>query len=350
MALTNRIRNFHAAIPIGDLSQVSEARRAVELEAKLCGFEETQRGKLAIVVTEIATNIARHTPGGELLYRLLDLPTGQAMEVLGVDRGPGMVDTARCLADGFSTGATPGNGFGAIQRQSDEFDLYSMSGRGTAVLARVRAGKALGTNEAPDLSFGGVSVPYPGEALCGDAWRLCWGAAGFSLLVSDGLGHGLKADEASWAAMDVFEQAPFTALPALMQRIDQGLRGTRGGTVAIATFDAGRKRLVYSGIGNISGRLIVGAGSRGLISSNGTVGAHTGKFQQFEYEWPLDATLVMHSDGLQTRWDIGSYPGLALRHPGVIAATLYRDYQRGRDDVTVAAVKYNSKPGLRGLG
>ena len=48
----------------------------------------------------------------------------------------------------------------------------------------------------------------------------------------------------------------------------------------------------------------------------------------------------MHSDGLGTHWDLGTYPGLTARHPGLIASVLYRDFARRRDDVTVIVAKY----------
>ena len=46
----------------------------------------------------------------------------------------------------------------------------------------------------------------------------------------------------------------------------------------------------------------------------------------------------MHSDGLQTSWDLDRYPGIHRRDPALIAALLYRDFERGRDDVTVVVV------------
>ena len=57
--------------------------------------------------------------------------------------------------------------------------------------------------------------------------------------------------------------------------------------------------------------------------------------QLFDYPLAEDALLVMHSDGLQTRWDLERYPGLQNRHCALIAAVLFRDYSRNRDDVTV---------------
>jgi hypothetical protein len=61
--------------------------------------------------------------------------------------------------------------------------------------------------------------------------------------------------------------------------------------------------------------------------------------QELEYEWRQDALLVMHSDGLQSRWSLEPYPGLRLRHPSVIAAVLYRDFRRGHDDTAVVALR-----------
>ena len=68
---------------------------------------------------------------------------------------------------------------------------------------------------------------------------------------------------------------------------------------------------------------------------NGTLGHTIGRIQQFAYPWDKDSSLIMHSDGLATRWDLNKYPGLAHRHPTLIAAALYRDFARDRDDVTV---------------
>jgi hypothetical protein len=46
----------------------------------------------------------------------------------------------------------------------------------------------------------------------------------------------------------------------------------------------------------------------------------------------------MHSDGLSARWDLKNRPDLLARHPAIIAAALYRDHGRERDDATVVVV------------
>ena len=47
----------------------------------------------------------------------------------------------------------------------------------------------------------------------------------------------------------------------------------------------------------------------------------------------------MCSDGIGTRWNLDAYPGLLEHHPMLLAAVLYRDFQRGRDDATVVVVR-----------
>jgi hypothetical protein len=54
----------------------------------------------------------------------------------------------------------------------------------------------------------------------------------------------------------------------------------------------------------------------------------------------------MHSDGLNTRWDLALYPGIWSKHPALIAGLLYRDFSRERDDVTVLVAKSRQEPDI----
>jgi hypothetical protein len=96
---------------------------------------------------------------------------------------------------------------------------------------------------------------------------------------------------------------------------------------------------VYAGVGNISAVVLSQGASRSLVSHSGTLGVATPKIQEFKSEWPPDGVLVLHSDGLQTRWDLSSYAGLLARHPAVIGGALLRDFRRQRDDASVVVVK-----------
>jgi hypothetical protein len=63
------------------------------------------------------------------------------------------------------------------------------------------------------------------------------------------------------------------------------------------------------------------------------------KLQQFQYDLLEGDLLLMHSDGLTSRWKLADYPGLSHRVPALIAAVLYRDFKRGRDDATVLVAR-----------
>jgi len=63
------------------------------------------------------------------------------------------------------------------------------------------------------------------------------------------------------------------------------------------------------------------------------------RVQEFVYDWSPDATLVMHSDGIQSRWSLADYPGLSQRDPALVAALLARDFRRGHDDLTVLVAR-----------
>ena len=99
----------------------------------------------------------------------------------------------------------------------------------------------------------------------------------------------------------------------------------------------------YAGLGNIAASIVSPRESKSLISYNGIAGHEARKIQEFGYEWPADALLVVHSDGLSARWDLSRYPGLAVRDPSVVAGVLYRDFSRGRDDALVVVVRAASR-------
>src|SRR5436853_5031629 len=102
--------------PVSEASQVAEARRAAASLAQKTGMDETVAGKLAIVVTEAATNLVKHGGGGSILLSAHERRGASGVEMLAIDKGPGMADIHRCAGDGYSTAGSPGNGLGAIAR------------------------------------------------------------------------------------------------------------------------------------------------------------------------------------------------------------------------------------------
>lgn len=326
---------------IDDPSRPGEARRAATAMASRAGFDETGRGKVALVATEAATNLAKYAPGGEILIQALEWGSLGGLEILSVDNGPGMVDVGRCLADGYSTSGSPGNGLGAIGRLAHQFDVYSRPGDGTAIIARIWSGPPPEAGRAGGLEFGCVNLPVDGEFVCGDSWAVAQVEGRDLVLVVDGLGHGPQAAEAADEAVRVFGSRAWQGPGEVVQAAHAALRSTRGAALAVAQLDRGRGQVLFSGVGNVGGVILDPAEGRrtSLVSHNGTVGHMVRKVQEFAYPWSRGSLLVMSSDGLGTRWDLERYAGLAARHPGLVAGVLYRDFRRTRDDVTVVVAR-----------
>lgn len=314
-------------------SDVGSARRKAAALAGEAGLDETACGKVGIIVNELANNILKHAGHGTLLLQRIGID-GAGVEVLAVDAGPGMADVEKCLADGYSTSGTAGNGLGAVQRLSDEFDIWSASS-GTVVLSRL-------FRDAADRSaggIGGVCVALKGELACGDAWAVRRDAADVFVLVVDGLGHGAAAAEAAESALAIFRKDETSGTRQLLEQMHRTMQTTRGAAVAIAKVERDAQQVNYCAVGNIAGRLQHADGSRGLMSNNGIVGGQFRRMEEIIYPWNGQAQIILHSDGLQSRWALENYPGLASRHPAIIAAVLFRDFSRERDDATVVVVK-----------
>lgn len=323
-------------LAVTESSQAGHARRTAAALAARLGFNEEAQGKVAIVVSEAAKNLVAHTKGvgGQILLRALHAGPHSGLEVLALDKGPGMADVDRCLRDGYSTAGTSGVGLGAMRRMSALFDIHSAPGVGTAVLAQLWADKP---PPASGVEVGAVCVPMPGEEVCGDSWAVDFKQGRLFVLVADGLGHGPEAARASRAAVVSFlEQGPL-ALVDLMRAAHQELRSTRGAAVALASVDGAR--LHFAGVGNIAAAVVSPGDIQRLVSMNGTLGHQAHRMQQFSYAWDPGDTLVMCSDGLATQWRLDPYPGLLARHPSLVAGVLYRDFARGRDDATVLVVR-----------
>jgi anti-sigma regulatory factor (Ser/Thr protein kinase) len=327
------------SLPVTDSSHVSTARRAVLNFARRIDFPDALAEKAALIATELGTNLVKHATGGELLLQAVrhavDL---YALHLMAVDRGPGMSNLRECLKDGYSTAGSPGTGLGAIRRLSDDFDVYSQTGCGTVVWSQLWS-RSPTLRPGVTMDIGSVSRPKRGEDVCGDHWSVIDQQGRWQFLVADGLGHGPPASEASTQAARIFDNALNRDLPDLLHAIHAGLRSTRGAAVSIADIEAGRPLVRYAGVGNIAGEVISTSGIRSMVSLNGTAGVEMRKVTEFTYPWSDEAVLVLHSDGLSSRWNIDHYPGLVSRHPAVIAGVLYRDHDRGHDDVTVLAVK-----------
>lgn len=320
-----------------DISSVAVARRAGAVLARELHFDETRAGQLALVITEAATNIIKHVGEGQIFLRALHQDARAGIEVIALDKGPGIDNLDWHAEDGNSTAGTYGIGLGSLRRLSQDIDIYSAADKGTAIWMTLWAD---GQKAKPALwQIGAICVPIKGEEVSGDNWAMAAHEKKLTLIVADGLGHGPEAAKASDAAVALTDDVAHQTPSVILQRAHQALQGTRGAAVAVGQINRELGTLTFAGVGNIAVCILYREGNKHLVSHNGIVGSNLRKLQEFSESWERDALLVAHSDGINTRWNLDAYPELAHCHPALIAAVIYRDFTRGRDDATVVVVR-----------
>ena len=317
-------------IDVSESSSVGQVRRAAAGMAQRAGLAEETIARASLVITELATNLVKHASGGIVLVGRGEA-TGDTLEMLALDSGAGIENVPEALRDGHSTAGTPGTGLGAIARHADFFQLYTRRGHGTAVLARFGQN---GQRSGVAASVGGLSVPIRGEDVSGDGWYSNARSGGHDLMVVDGLGHGREAHDAAVAACNAFSTSHGSTTER-MNILHDALRGTRGAAVAIANADVPAGVLRFCGVGNISATIVDPLARRSAVSMHGIVGHQMREAREFTYPWSRQSSLIMHSDGLTTKWNLDAYPALLTRDPVLAAAVLWKDHRRQNDDSTV---------------
>jgi anti-sigma regulatory factor (Ser/Thr protein kinase) len=309
-------------------------RRAAASLAEQLGLPEARTADCAIVVAEMTSNLLKHADDGRLLVRPVRHGGVAGVELVAMDAGPGMADVPASYRDGHSTAGTLGIGLGAISRLATWCDMYSYPGRGTVLVAQVWPGSPPAQPWAA-----GLSRPIEGEPASGDAYSIRSVGDRRQVLVADGLGHGPLAAAASRAAVNAFDTAPAAGPQMVVEHLHTALRATRGAALAVAELDDVAGTVRFCGLGNIAGAVVHGDGRRSMVSLPGIAGHQRRQVREYVYPLPEGSVVVMHSDGVNDRWNPADSPGLFDRAPHVIAAAVLRDAGLRRDDACVIAAK-----------
>jgi anti-sigma regulatory factor (Ser/Thr protein kinase) len=329
-------------LTVEDASAVVACRNAGLAMARRLQFPAARADSLALAVTEAASNLHKHARQGALLLavnRDTDVP---GIELVTIDSGPGLQDVSAAMQDGHSTSGTLGIGLGAIRRLADFCDLYSVPGHGTALVARFwPVPREHVPRGAAPRRCAGLIRPITGETECGDAYGVLRTDDTVTAVFCDGLGHGPLAAAAAAAALAAVLSEPptesatewATEPAALLERAHRRMSGTRGGAVAVVQVSGQRAR--FAGLGNVAA-FILSAGSRkSMLSVPGIAGYQARAFRQFEYEVPPGAAVILHSDGISSRWEVAAVPGVETKDPLLIAAVLLAEAGIHRDDAGV---------------
>lgn len=328
------------SIDVWDRGGVYAAKRAVREPAAALGMNETVVEELVLVVHELATNLVKHADGGTIRIRTLDEPERRGLQIQSVDSGAGIADAEQALEDGVSTTGTPGYGLGTVHRLMDDMQISSREAPESGLLITCTRWleQSVAKVDCP-FEFGVVTRPHPKMAVNGDAFILKRGGTRALVAVIDGLGHGQFAMRAARSAREYIERHHEQPLEPLVLGINRACRATRGVVLALARLDWTAETLQFASIGNIEARAH-GVGERiSLPLRRGVVGMRAPTPHVVEHRWLPSHILVLHSDGLSTRWSWSDFPGISDLSAAATARRLFRSLAKPDDDATVLVVK-----------
>ena len=114
---------------------VERMRREARALATHVGFDCHDAEAILLAVSELATNLVRYAPGGELVVSVVSGANKVGILIQSSDPGPGIVDVELALRDGYSTSGGLGSGLPGVRRLMDDLTIVS-SPSGTFIEAR----------------------------------------------------------------------------------------------------------------------------------------------------------------------------------------------------------------------
>jgi anti-sigma regulatory factor (Ser/Thr protein kinase) len=332
---------FFTSYKIADRSFIAFVKREIHHKVAQTSFGASRAGKIDIIVSELTSNLIKHGGGGELLYRLGEDGGIPTFELYCLDNGAGMANLPQMMRDGVSTTKTLGLGLGAIQRLSDDFQVYSLPNWGTIVYVRIAgAARKKPVIENGSLPFSVLNVPKPGETVSGDSYWVKQTNDEVQILLGDGLGHGPHAREAVQLAVSAFVECEECDPVEIIRHMHESVRKSRGLVATVVVLNFKEKTCRLCGVGNIATRLYDGLLVKRFMPHNGIIGLNIpGTMIQHEVKLERQGMLVMCSDGINTRWELSKFPRILKCDLPIIAALLYKDFSRRNDDASVLVGK-----------
>ncbi|WP_298733406.1 ATP-binding SpoIIE family protein phosphatase [uncultured Chitinophaga sp.] len=330
------------SIKAAERSYLASLKREIHSLASSARFGDRKIGEIDIVVAEIGTNLVNHGGGGEVLVKLIEEDGHQGIEILALDKGPGMADVSRMMVDGVSTKSTLGQGLGAIKRLSDYFQVYSQPGWGTVVLSRIFNEPLPSFRKKPAFEISTLLVPKPNERYCGDGYYAYFDQERLIVFLGDGLGHGVHAEAAVTAAIESLKACNSNDSVTMLRHIHESVRKTRGLVATIAILDIRSRMWNFCGIGNIHSRLVSHSNHYGYMPYNGIIGMNIpNSLKEREFPYEPGQYLLFCSDGIKSRIDLNRHTSIQRFDPSIIAAAVYNEFARHTDDTGIVVCKIN---------
>lgn len=329
-----------AEVPISEEADVVLAGRRAKAVLADLEFDEPAVEEIVLVVHELASNIVKHAGEGTLTIDHSSDAERSGIEIRASDSGPGIADVDKAVVDGYSTAGSLGGGLGTIHRHMDEVVVKSDEAgeSGLQVVARRSSGTAPSISRTVPPRVGAVTRPKPGYEQNGDAFLVEHGRDQTLVGVIDGLGHGEEARRASSAAQEYVRRHSSEPIADLFTGVERACRPTRGVVMALARFDWPDDHVTVGSVGNITVRVCHSPDPRHLVTRRGVLGGNAPDPLVADWQWDSTSVMVLHSDGLSSRWDCDQF---ALREDLSVteaANEILRTLSKDDDDATVLVV------------
>ena len=334
--LTQWLRDLDPVYVIDEAS-LSLVRARIKQVAAEHGVSSDISDRALVVATELGRNHLRHARAGRIAVRGVRHGDHRGLELVAVDRGPGLVDAASAIDAGPRTSGTLGVGIGAVRRLSSEVDFDVRAGEGTHVRAR------LFDREAPRRREVGIfGRPHEEETVSGDHARVHRSDDALVLAVCDGLGHGPLAREASMAAMEVFDERPEEPPSRILEECHRRLEATRGVVMAVCRVVEDTSTLEGSSVGNIDIQICAPRSARRLGGSSAVVGGRRGapiRARTERIAVPEGELVIVTTDGISSKLSVQDDLALIRSHPIVVAQRIMERFARKTDDALVLVAR-----------
>jgi anti-sigma regulatory factor (Ser/Thr protein kinase) len=334
------------AIFVLDEASLSLVRERIRDVASSSGVAAEIVDRAVVVASELGRNQLRHALAGRIIVRAITRRQGaegehRGLEITAIDRGSGLADAAAAL-DQWRKAREEGSlgvGVGSIRRLSSEVDFDVRLGEGMRINARLFADAVPRRRE-----IGIYGRPHSEEKVSGDHGAFCRmdGSSDLVIVVTDGLGHGPLAREASYVAMQaVYAHASET--PArILEASEQALTETRGVVMAVCRIDEAAATMEAASIGNVELQVCSPRAARRFGGSSAVVGGKGNRPTKPRTESaPLAANdvVVLSTDGISSKLSIEEDLALLRDHPIVIAQRIVERFGRTNDDALVLVAR-----------
>jgi serine/threonine-protein kinase RsbT len=121
------------SIQIETSTDIVRVRRKVREIATTLGFSITDVARIVTAASELARNIVQFAGSGVMQWTILRRNELIGIQLIFVDKGPGIPDVELAMREGYSSGNGLGMGLPGVKKLMDEMEVKSKIGKGTKI-------------------------------------------------------------------------------------------------------------------------------------------------------------------------------------------------------------------------